>query len=715
MGRQAVSYTLVFLILFLLAGLLSFSPEDPSVVLSSGRSGEVHNWFGVVGAQIAGLFVGLFGLGAFVVPVVLAVASWHTWKRDPWSEWLVSMSSGLSLLILTGAFLELWGDRVSVLGHMYFTGGVVGGVLAGILASLFNSVGSGLLLGALWLVALTLFARLSLTDGWNRMSAKATELFVHVKHRFEIQRQRRKKARQRARRAEIGASLPTTPPRIKKAARGPVQPVPKQETFDFGDGETYQLPRVSFLDDPPQRPRSVDAESLRMQSRLLEKKLEDFGILGKVQEVSPGPVITTFEYQPAQGVRVNRIMGLSDDLSMALRASSIRIGMIPGKGAVGIEVPNDDRELVAFKEVVASPAFEKIKSRLAICLGKDIHGNPTVADLARMPHLLIAGATGSGKSVALNAIISSLLYRATPEQVKFVMIDPKRIELSNYNGIPHLITPVVTDPKKATNALHWAVQEMERRYGAMERLHVRNLAGYNSKMARLAKKPEEAPEGLDLEPLPQIVVVVDELADLMMVASRDVEAALMRLAQMARAAGMHLIIATQRPSVDVLTGTIKANFPTRVSFQVSSRTDSRTILDTNGAETLLGNGDMLYMPPGVGRLQRIHGAYISEEELGRVLNHVRRQGAPQYDTSVTEAPDKPEDGGDAEIEYDEKYDEALAIVTETRQASISMLQRRLRIGYNRAARIIDVMEKEGVVGPSDGVTAREVLVPAYED
>jgi S-DNA-T family DNA segregation ATPase FtsK/SpoIIIE len=393
------------------------------------------------------------------------------------------------------------------------------------------------------------------------------------------------------------------------------------------------------------------------------------------------------------------------------------VAPIPGKAVIGIEIPNQERETVRFREVVVSPAFEKSRSKLTICLGKDIIGNPVVAELERMPHLLIAGATGAGKSVALNTMICSFLYKATPEEVKMIMVDPKRIELTMYDGIPHLITPVVTDVKKATNALFWAVREMERRYELLSEKRVRNIAQYNQKIAK-EKKPESKTEaGEETAPperLPLIVIIIDELADLMMVASRDVEVALTRLAQMARAAGIHLILATQRPSVDVLTGIIKANFPTRLSFQVSSKTDSRTILDTNGAETLLGKGDMLFMPPGTGKLQRIHGAYISETELAQVTEFLKAQGEPQYNEAVTAA--APAATGEAEeTDYDERYDDAVALVTQNGQASISMVQRHLRIGYNRAARIIETMEREGIIGPADGAKPREVLVRNYED
>ncbi|RPJ69586.1 MAG: DNA translocase FtsK, partial [Desulfobacteraceae bacterium] len=497
-----------------------------------------------------------------------------------------------------------------------------------------------------------------------------------------------------------------------QAAPKPVKtvPPPKQELFEFmTTGKGFHLPPFSLLEDPEPRPAAQDEQSLRMQSQLLEKKLEDYGVKGKVVAVSPGPVVTTFEYEPAPGVKINKVANLADDLALALRATSIRIvAPIPGKAAIGIEVPNLAREVVKFKEVVASAAFEKTKSRLTLCLGRDIVGTPVVAELDKMPHLLIAGATGSGKSVALNAMICSLLFKARPEEVKIIMVDPKRIELSNYDGIPHLITPVVTDAKKATHALFWAVREMERRYERLSEKKARNIKQYNQKLD--AEKP---PAGEAVEKLPYIVIIIDELADLMMVASRDVEVALTRLAQMARAAGIHLILATQRPSVDVLTGIIKANFPTRLTFQVSSKTDSRTIIDANGAENLLGNGDMLFLPPGTGKLQRIHGAFISEEELVRIIEFLKKQETPAYDQQVTEAPPAEPAGPEEGDDYDERYDDAVELVSRTRQASISMVQRHLRIGYNRAARIIEKMEREGVVGPSDGVKPREVLVSGF--
>ncbi|MEZ4526619.1 MAG: DNA translocase FtsK 4TM domain-containing protein [Desulfobacterales bacterium] len=488
------------------------------------------------------------------------------------------------------------------------------------------------------------------------------------------------------------------------------------------DRKGFQLPPIGFLTDPANSVSLTDMNHLNRQARMLQAKLDDFGVRGEVVKVIPGPVITTFEYRPASGVKINRILNLTDDLALALRAMSIRIvAPIPGRSVIGIEVPNAQREIVRLKEVINSPEFKKSGSRLTLCLGKDIVGNPVVAQLDQMPHLLIAGATGTGKSVGLNSMICSLLYKASPDEVKMVLIDPKRIELSLYEGIPHLITPVVTDVRMATNALFWAVSEMERRYQLLSDKKARNITQYNRKVEKenREKSEEENKEGI----LPYIVVIIDELSDLMMVASKDVEFSLLRLAQMARASGIHLILATQRPSVDVLTGVIKANFPTRLTYRVSSKTDSRTIIDANGAQSLLGNGDLLFLPPGTATLQRIHGAYISEDEVTRITDFLKDQQEPEYNESILEGiPGKDADreeereGEDEQIQiFDERYDDAVALVTQAKQVSVTLVQRHLRIGYKRAAKLIEIMEKEGVISPPGRGKSREVLVRGYED
>jgi S-DNA-T family DNA segregation ATPase FtsK/SpoIIIE len=472
----------------------------------------------------------------------------------------------------------------------------------------------------------------------------------------------------------------------------------------------FKLPSIDLLDDAPREKWvEIQKESLEMNARRLEKKLADFGVEGEVMEILPGPVITMYEFKPAPGIKISKVAGLADDLTLALRAPSVRIvAPIPGKAAIGIEIANNKRDHVFLKEVLSSQDFKDSNNKLTIALGMDITGNPVITDLVKMPHLLVAGATGTGKSVSLNSMINSLLFKLTPDMAKLLIIDPKRIELSVYKDIPHLLHPVVTGPKEATRALRWAVQEMERRYMLLSDRGVRNIEAYNRKIAKQKKSPNiYNEEGVD-KPLPYIILVIDELADLMMISSRDVEESITRLAQMARASGIHLIIATQRPSVDVLTGIIKANFPTRISFQVSSKVDSRTILDTIGAEHLLGEGDMLFMPPGVGRLTRIHGAFISEDEVKRVTDFLRGQMKPDYDSSIINHVAKDEETEEEEMEKDEKYERAVDIVIQTGQASISMLQRKLRVGYNRAARMIEIMEKEGIVGPSDGVRARDV-------
>jgi DNA segregation ATPase FtsK/SpoIIIE, S-DNA-T family len=724
MRKEIVGILLFFLVIFTLFSLISFHHADPSIH-TAVDSGRIHNLFGQLGAHLAGILVGFFGLGAFWVPILLLLSGIQLFGKRSAKTVLPIVVGGLILLITSGGLLAIKQDHYQLFGARFSAGGIVGLPLKAFLLRVANPTGGIIILCLTFLIGFILATGFSLVAFYQRARITLTYLYGRAGILLVKWRERRQKAVKRRRKVQAKSAAP--PPEI--VIKSPVvQTVPKpqpaqQKLFDFMREEgDFQLPAISFLDDPEERPVSVSGDNLRMQSKLLEKKLEDFGVHGQVVAVTPGPVITTYEYAPAPGIKINKVVNLQDDLALALRAVSIRIvAPIPGKAAIGIEVPNADRETVRFKEIVASSIFEKSKSKLTLCLGKDIVGHPVVATLDKMPHLLIAGATGAGKSVALNTMICSLLYKATPDEVKMIMVDPKRIELSAYDGIPHLITPVVTDAKKATNALFWAVKEMERRYELLSAKKARNILQYNQKIERQAEpEPETKPEApmgetrTPLRPLPLIVIIIDELADLMMVASRDVEVALTRLAQMARAAGIHLILATQRPSVDVLTGIIKANFPTRLTFQVSSKTDSRTIIDANGAENLLGMGDMLFLPPGTGRLQRIHGAYISEAEFTRIIDFLKQQKVPDYDQSVVEAPQEGARGGE-EKEYDERYDDAVALVTQSGQASISMIQRHLRIGYNRAARIVEMMEQEGIVGRSDGVKPREVLVRNYDD
>ncbi|MCF8035520.1 MAG: DNA translocase FtsK 4TM domain-containing protein [Desulfobacteraceae bacterium] len=744
MQREIAGILIFFLVVFSAVSLLTYSPADPSLH-HAVDSGLVQNYFGLAGAYLSGLLVGLFGIGAFWVPVLLFLTCirFYTYgsRVSPW----LAASGGILLVVGSGALAALYQDSYVIFNTPYAAGGMLGQPVMAIFLRYANPTGALVILLLILAIGFILTTGISLVaagrngarlaklgilriSGWLR---RCLQYFGSLRlPRLPKPRLRTEKTGKPEKPSNSGKSggLPDNPTEKQASSAASAQvkiqnpaprsvsaAAPKQQVFDSMKlQEGFQLPSLSFLEETEKVAGDIDHEYLQEQSGLLEKKLQDFGVQGNVTEVLPGPVITRYEFAPAPGVKINKIVNLSDDLALALKALSVRIiAPIPGKAVIGIEIPNKKRELVGFKEIVGSRVFQKSDSKLTIALGKDIVGYPVVADLQTMPHLLIAGATGTGKSVALNTMITSILYKATPEEVKLIMIDPKRIELSEYDGIPHLIAPVVTDMKKATNALFWAVREMERRYKLLSEKRVRNVKQYNAKVEK--EKPAEDEDAPPPEKLPYVVVIVDELADLMMVASRDVEVSLTRLAQMARAAGIHLILATQRPSVDVLTGLIKANFPTRLSFQVSSKIDSRTIIDTNGAEALLGDGDMLFLPPGTAKLQRIHGAYVSDDEVGKIIEFLKSQKTPEYDDQVIEAPE-PDKEGRGEEDHDDRYDEAVALIAKTGQASISMVQRHLRIGYNRAARIIETMEKEGVVGPSDGVKPREVLVRKdYDD
>ena len=682
LGQEIASVVGIFVALFLLLCLASYSLPQPGLVTPP-------NWGGSLGGFIGRVFWGDFGLTVLWLPVLLLILAVRAFSPRFSLEDLPRMVLGATGILLanSGLFGLLAGESLVALGNrVYPVAGQLGLLIHGFASRFFGTAGALLAYLTLLLVSLMVILDFSPYALFRRL----------------------REAKDR------GESEPSPPAKIRVAeppadedevpsVHEPVRPSARSEE-DFeplpAARGAYQLPSLALLDKPEHHDLTVDRDYYYKVSKELEENLKNFGVEGKVVGISPGPIITTYEFAPAPGVKINKIVGLADDLTLALKAESVRIvGSIPGKAALGIEIPNPERQTVSLRDILADEKFQKAESRLAMGLGMDVIGNPVVADLARMPHLLIAGATGSGKSVAVNTIITSILCKATPEEVRFLLVDPKRIELSSYEAIPHLLHPVVVDPKMASRALLWAVREMERRYQLMEEARVKSLASYNASAA---------------VKLPLIVIIIDELADLMMVSSREVEDAVARLAQMARAAGMHLILATQRPSVDVLTGLIKANFPTRMSFKVSSKVDSRTILDAVGAEHLLGAGDMLFLPPGTAKLQRIHGAYVSEQEIERVVGFLKQQGTAEYDASVLAMAEEPEGGeeGGAE-EFDDRYDEAVAIVTETGQASISMLQRRLRVGYNRAARMIETMEREGVVGPADGAKPREVLVRSH--
>ncbi|HUJ68550.1 MAG TPA: DNA translocase FtsK 4TM domain-containing protein, partial [Syntrophorhabdales bacterium] len=595
------------------------------------------------------------------------------------------LASGFVLFFLSvSMLLQISVGKIQMKGVGVPFSGLLGLLLERGLVHVFSYFGSLLLSSVLFLISIFLIVQVPLVSLVQARVAARREPEEPPPRPVRVVEERHEEPKEREREKE----------RERKERKA--QPA-VQESFDFlKDIGPYKLPQVALLDEVEKREIKIDKESVQFNARILEKKLKDYGIEGKVVEVRPGPVITMYEFEPAPGIKVSRIANLADDLAMALSAVSIRIiAPIPGKAVVGIEIPNKTRQTVYLREIIESDVFASSKNMLTLSLGKTIAGEPFVADLTKMPHLLVAGSTGSGKSVSLNTMIISILFKATPLNVRFMMIDLKMLELSPYEGIPHLLLPVMTNAKNAKTALRWLIDEMERRYQVMNEKGVRNIEKYNQKIVK-----EEG------ETIPYIVVVIDELADLMMVSSKEVEEYIARLAQMARASGIHLILATQRPSVDVLTGIIKANFPARMSFKVTSKVDSRTILDTNGAESLLGAGDMLFLSPGVGRLQRIHSPFVSEGEIRRIVEFLKNQGAPTYHEEILEEKDEAEE---AEDMNDEKYEEAIEFVHEKGEASISMIQRRFRIGYNRAARIVERMEREGVVGPSTGIKPREVL------
>lgn len=656
---------------------------------------RAENLCGLIGSYLACKLRAILGLGSFGMPLVLFAVTLKLFLRRETKDVISSFLAYLVVLISISGLSSAIGNTMPAWSLGVKTGGAVGAFTASKLIEFLSPVGAYLALVTVLILSLIIATGISMVELFKGMG-NATLFVINGIGSLWSRYQEKNKIRQISHTESIVES-----PHAATQFPSGQEPSP-------GLTETFRLPPASLLTSPDKKQAHIDKEALAVNSRLLENKLRDYGVEGKVVGVAPGPVITMYEFEPGPGVKINKVMGLSDDLALALKALSIRIvAPVPGKSVVGIEIPNYKRSPVVLKDILTSDAFTSSQSKLTIALGKDIMGKPVVTDLAKMPHLLIAGATGTGKSVAINSMICSILMKATPEEVRLLMIDPKRIELASYEGIPHLLHPVVMDPKKATVALKWAVQEMERRYELMAEVGARNIDAYNQTVEKEGKKSSEQPDQVKHERLPYIVIVIDELADLMIISSREVEDCITRLAQMARAAGIHLILATQRPSVDVLTGVIKANFPTRISFQVSSKVDSRTILDTVGAERLLGSGDMLFLPPGTSKLVRIHGAYVSDVEISRVAEYLKKQKRPAYDESILEM--GPEEVS-TDVIQDEKYEEAVKLVAETRQASISMIQRRLRVGYNRAARMIEQMEREGIVGPSDGVKPREVLI-----
>jgi DNA segregation ATPase FtsK/SpoIIIE, S-DNA-T family len=737
--------------LVLLISLLTYSPQDPGFT-TTGTGAATQNAVGQMGAWIADVLLHMFGYFAYLFPLALGFRIFSLFRRNeneqPFSWHMVAIrSGGLALLAMGACTLATLHFQMPA-DYPWPAGGLIGAAMVDVSLPVFATLGTTLVFLALFLFGLTVSFEISwlkVVDATGYWTLNGYNVLTEA---FNAWREKREEAlkvkegvekRKRAMDVRIEKEKKRTPPRIEPVIAAPPAPSPRVQKERQGKlfkAETPgELPALSLLDEKqPSSSKGYSTESLEAMSKLLELKLQDFGIEIEVTAVHPGPVITRFEVQPAPGVKASRITSLGKDLARSLAVVSVRVvEVIPGKTVIGIEIPNEYREIILLSEVLASQEFDKAQSPLSMALGHDIVGKPVIVDLGKMPHLLVAGTTGSGKSVGINAMILSLLYKSTPQDVRMIMIDPKMLELSVYDGIPHLLTPVVTDMKDAANALRWSVAEMERRYKLMSALGVRNLAGFNKKVEDAIKEgnpiidPIWRPDPMllqddqtapALEPLPNIVVIVDELADMMMVVGKKVEELIARIAQKARAAGIHLILATQRPSVDVLTGLIKANIPTRLSFMVQSKVDSRTILGEGGAEQLLGHGDMLFLPPGGGLARRVHGAFVSDEEVHRVVADWKSRGEPVYIEEITQGVEDREmnmgmmGSGDGEGEEDDAlYDEAVAFVTESRKASISAVQRKLRIGYNRAARMIEAMETAGVVSEMSSNGSREVLAP----
>ncbi len=735
--RESKWFILVAVAAYLALILFSFDKADPGWS-HAAASQAIHNSGGRLGAWLADLLLYLFGVSAWWSVLLFCYAVVWGYRRLDGSSIsdrrpFVIALSGFAVLLVSSSALEslrLYSLKANL---PLKPGGMIGAVVSQVMNGQIGFTGTTLVLLTLCAIGLSLLTGIS----WLTV-AEVVGAGLERAYFFVIERWQQRQDRKAGEAATVERDAIVEEKRVELIEEHepiqiatPVVEIPKSIRVQkekqaplFQDLPDTPLPPLKLLDEPSSDVEVLSPETLEYTSRLIEKKLGDFGVHAKVLAAYPGPVITRFEIEPAVGVKGSQIIGLAKDLARALSVISIRVvETIPGKSCMGLEIPNPHRQIVRLSEILSSQVYHNMASSLTLALGKDIAGNPVVADLARMPHLLVAGTTGSGKSVALNAMILSLLYKSEPREVRLIMVDPKMLELSIYQDIPHLLAPVVTDMKQAANALHWCVVEMDRRYKLMSWLGVRNLSGYNHKIADAEKagNPLQDPETLEseeprtLEKLPHIVVVIDELADLMMISGKKVEELIARLAQKARAAGIHLILATQRPSVDVITGLIKANIPTRIAFQVSSKVDSRTILDQQGAEALLGQGDMLYLPPGTGLPQRVHGAYVADQEVHAVVDYLKSLGAPDYVERLLEDPEAGEGadlpGGNGTGEADPLYDQAVEIVLRTRRASISLVQRHLRIGYNRAARLIEQMEQAGLVSAMQTNGNREILVP----
>jgi S-DNA-T family DNA segregation ATPase FtsK/SpoIIIE len=745
--REGALWVFAAFALILWFALFTYDPADPGFS-QAGSTAEIQNGVGRFGALIADLSFNLFGRPAYLFTLMVFYFGWMIFREHKANEnftradYMLRFAGFLATLLTSCGLATL---HFSPVGFNETAGGIVGQVVGNNLAELMKLLGASVLLFFLWVASVSLFLGISwlaVMDTVGRWSLvayeKAQAKIGELRDRAEGKRQQalRQDVFEKEKKRTAGRAPPRIEP-VMAAIEQSARAEKERQVPLFDPPSAGELPPLSLLDDPKPTSSGYSEESLEAMSRLVELKLRDFGITVEVVSVSPGPVITRFELDPAPGVKVSQIVNLAKDLARSLSVVSVRVvEVIPGKAFIGLEIPNENREVVTLGEILKSKAYDELASPLTLALGKDISGQSVVADLSRMPHLLIAGTTGSGKSVAINAMVLSLLYKAQPEHVRLIMVDPKMLELSVYEGIPHLLTPVVTDMKEAANALRWCVGEMDRRYRLMAALGVRNIGGYNRKVKDAIaagepipdptwkppelEDPEKPVERPTLTELPFIVIIIDELADMMMIVGKKVEELIARLAQKARASGIHMLLATQRPSVDVITGLIKANIPTRIAFQVSAKVDSRTILDQMGAENLLGHGDMLYLPPGTSLPTRVHGAFVADHEVHSVVRHLKKSGQPRYIDEILEAPLSPTPGltgletmpgDDVDGEKDPLYDQAVQVVMDTRKASISGVQRRLKIGYNRAARMVETMEEAGLVGPLQPNGSREILVP----
>ena len=745
--NESIGLLLAVIAILIGLSLVSFTSDDPSfnIARSPVLNTKAHNFVGVVGAYFADGFFQLLGYSSYLIPIFLGVYAFY-WLASWPVRAVAARVTGALLLIVTLSTMLSWSPSFPRVDGQLPAGGLAGRVIEDNLEGLVNPAGAAVILIAAFFASLfltTTFSfewamgilkpRFAFISAWSERYAawkeerKLAEALRRSEQRKVPKKQMIAQSRERIaipeKEPEIADVPPPVLPRVFKPASiiAPTQlaSAPRAATATAkastkpGDTTIAQLPPTTLLNIPVAL-APINEEELRQRALSVEGKCREFEVDGTIQHIHPGPVVTTFEFKPEPGIKYSKITGLGDDLCLALEAESVRIDRMPGKSTVGIEVPNDKRATIMLRELLESAEYSHSNFKLPLALGKDITGKLVVTDLQKMPHLLTAGSTGTGKSVSINAMILSLLYHSRPDQMKMILIDPKRLELGLYQDIPHLLVPVVTEPKIAQNALRWAVVEMEARYKKLAKRGVRNLEAYNEQIRQLPI-PGLGLESNDLDnerdPLPYIVIVIDELADLMMTAAREVEEYITRLAQMARAVGIHLILATQRPSVDVITGLIKANFPARVSFRVATKTDSRTILDSNGAEQLLGRGDMLFLPPGSARLMRVHGPLITEDEVIKVVDFLKTQGKPIYNTRILEeAPEESADGAETDGELDELYTDAVNVVLEMGKASTSALQRRLRVGYGRAASLIDGMERAGIVGPPDGSKPRAVLI-----